>query len=630
MSDSKGTQMTKPRLFFALVLLGLFVFVFFSPRWSEEQTHRSVSSPEYNVVMAMNVMVPMQDGVRLATDIYRPDAEGKFPVVLIRTPYGSENKSYSDRGKFYAERGYVAAIQDCRGKYDSEGDWYGIRDETKDGDDTISWLGTQSWSSSKVGMVGSSYLGIAQWLVSYTRNPYLKALVPVVPPITLGRDADAYRKLATYCNNNASVGSSALLELSWLITVNGRVNQNGTVYDLDSIAGHLPMIEIPEILGREMPGWRWLLQEENGRWEYYFARAAAGNWTEPIDLREDYRALYAKVNVPILQISGWFDCASDFCFYNFQQVKRFSQFPSGKNNQHVMIGPWNHWIRLAPKIGEFDFGPDSVLSVDETAIGWFDCWLKGIPNGIDEMPPVRVFVMGRNKWREADDWPLPETVFTPYYFHSSGKANSLDGDGFMSTHEPKNEPPDTFISDPGKPTPSVTGLDNTDLVKTGPVDMSDIEKRKDVLVYTTSELKEDVEVTGPLHTVLYVSTSAPATDFFVRLMDVHPDGKSYPVFYTYANPYSTRGLEAVDTDSNNRKILKCEIDLPPTSNLFARGHRIRVEISSTAFPLFRNLNIDGDIAHATEYNVATQTIHHDKRHPSHIVLPIIPQKGDPE
>jgi putative CocE/NonD family hydrolase len=524
----------------------------------------------------------------------------------------------------------VAAIQDCRGKYDSEGDWYGIRDETKDGDDTITWLGTQSWSAGKVGMVGSSYLGIVQWLVAHTQNPYLKALVPVVPPITFGRDAEAFRKLATYCNNNASMGSSALLELSWLITVNGRVNQNGTVYNLDEIANHLPMIEIPELLGRQMPGWKWLLQEENGRWEFYFARAAAGNWTDPIDLRKDYKGLYARVNVPILQISGWYDCASDFCFYNYQQVKRFSQFPNGKNNQQVMIGPWNHWIRLAPKIGEFDFGPESVVSIDDTAIRWFDRWLKDIRNGVDEESPVKVFVMGRNKWRKAGDWPIPGTVFTPYYLHSLGKANSHNGDGLLNDEMPENEPPDTYVSDPGKPTPSVTGLDNTDLIRTGPVDMSDIERRDDVLVYTSAKLKKDLEVTGPLQVILYVSTSSPATDFFVRLMDVHPNGKSYPVFYTYANPYSTRGLKAVDTDRNKRKILKCDIELPPTSNLFFRGHRIRVEISSTAFPLFRNLNIDGDVAHATEYNVATQMIYHDMKHPSHIILPIIPHEGDTE
>jgi len=619
--------MIKPRLFFAFVLLSLCVVIFFTPQWGEEQTHNRVSSLEYKVVMEMNVMVPMRDGVRLATDIYRPDAEGKFPVVLIRTPYGSEDNRYPDRGHYYAEQGYVVAIQDCRGKYDSEGDWYGKRNETHDGDDTITWLGIQSWSSGKVGMVGSSYLGMAQWLVAYTQNPHLKALVPVVGPITLGRDAESYRRLATYCNNNASVGSSALLELSWMISVNGNVNQNSGAYDLNKIAHHLPMIEIPKILGRNMPGWEWILREENGRWEQYFARSAAGNWTEPIEMNQDFEALYAKVNVPILQMSGWFDCASDFCFYNYQQVKRYSQFPSGRKNQQVMIGPWNHWIRLAPKIGEFDFGPESVVDIDEMALRWFDRWLKGIPNGIDDDPPVKVFVMGKNEWSKVSDWPLPETVFTPFYFHSSGKANSLNGDGLLSTHSPENEPPDNYVSDPGIPTPSVTGLDNTDIIKTGPVDMSSIEKRDDVLVYTTSELKADVEVTGPLQVVMYVSTSAPATDFFVRLMDVHPDGKSYPVFYTYANPYSTRGLKAVGGGVDNSKILKCEIELPPTSNLFFKGHRIRVEISSSAYPLFRNLNIEGDVANATEYNVATQTIYHDKIHPSHIILPIISQKG---
>ena len=624
--------MTKTRMIFLEIILILLVFSVFSISANGKENDYEVSRPEYDVMMEMNVKIPMQDGINLATDIYRPHAEGKFPVVLVRTPYGSERKSFSDKGKFYAQRGYVYAVQDCRGKYDSEGDWYVRRNGTKDGDDTITWLGTQSWSSGSVGMVGSSYLGMNQWQVAHTQNPYLKALVPIVAPITLGRSPEKYRKLATYCNSNSGVGNSAILELFWLVIVNGRVNQNDAAYDFVKIVNHLPLIDIPKLLGRKLPGWERLLHEENGHFEQYLKRASEGNWKGPLGEPEDYRSLYERVNIPILQISGWFDCASEYCFYNYQLVKQYSKSLEAKKHQQVLMGPWPHRIPARieeSKIGDIDFGSKSVVGVDKVVIRWFDRWLKGISNGVENEPQIKVFVMGKNDWREASDWPIPGTKFSSFYFHSSGNANDLSGDGGLSPEMPSDEPPDKYVYDPSDPTHAWPGLDqnvtNTTLALAGPVDMRPIEKRSDVLVYTTAELKEDIEVTGPLAVVLYVSTSAPATDFFVRLLDVHPNGSSYPLFYGYANPYSTRGLQPVDKSPDGKDILKCEIELPPTSNLFVKGHRIRVEVCSSAFPLFRNLNIGGDIAYATEFNIAKQTIYHDKEHPSHIVLPIIPQ-----
>lgn len=584
------------------------------------------SPKKYGVVLETNIMISMRDGVRLATDIYRPETEGKFPVILVRTPYGSEYKEYSERGKFFVDQGYVFAVQDCRGKYDSEGNWYGKRRETDDGYDTITWLGTQSWSSGKVGMMGGSYLGIVQWQVAFTQNPYLKALIPEVAPISLGRDKEKYRKLATYCNSNNGIGNSALQELPWLVIVNGRINQNVEAYDMDKIVKHLPLIEIPNLLGRKLPSWERLLKESNGHWEEYIRRATKGNWTEPIKMQEDFPSLYSKVNIPILQISGWYDCASEYCFYNLNQTEKHSEGNDAKQYQYVLMGPWNHAIRLAPKIGDLDFGPESIVDFEKTALRWFDRWLKGIQNKVEKDLPVKFFVMGINKWRETTDWPLPESQFKPFYLHSSGKANSFFGDGLLSYEMPENEPPDEYVYDPAEPTPSITGLDNTELAMAGPVDMSPIEERNDVLVYTSAELKQDIEVTGPLSAVLYVSSTAPSTDFFVRLLDVHPNGIPYPVFYTYANPYNTRGLQPIDKGPKGEKILKCEIELPPTSNVFFKRHKIRVEISSSAFPLFRNLNVGGEVAYATKFNVAKQKIFHDKDHPSHIILPVIPHR----
>lgn len=587
---------------------------------SAPQETASPSSPSYDVNWAMNVPVPMRDGVRLATDLYLPDAEGRFPVVLVRTPYGTETAAFSEMGAWYASRGYVFAAQDTRGKYDSEGDWYGRRSERDDTDDTITWLGTQAWSSGSVGMVGSSYGGVVQWMVAPAGNPYLKALIPDVAPVTLGRTPEAYRRLAVYAR-----GNSAPSELSWLVTTDGRVNQNGSAYDWTELFGHLPLAELPSRMGRDIPIWEKLIRNEVGLWEEYLESAARNQWREPIVDWPDHRELYRAVGVPILQRTGWFDGSTDHAFYNRAQVVEHSESELARAQQHLLIGPWPHAYPGSPTIGSLDFGEASVLDLQALRLRWFDRWLKGVDNGVDRDPPLRLFLMGRNEWREAWEWPLPGTEFTKFYLHSGGGANSNRGDGVLSREAPGDEPPDRYRYDPGDPTPAITGGENAEMAGDGPVDIGFIEARDDVLTYTTAPLEREVEVTGPVSAVLYVASSAPQTEFLVRLVDVHPDGAAYPVWYTYANAFGTRGIEPLGrTEAAGHRVWRLAFDLPPTSQAFLPGHRIRVQITSAAFPLFRHLNSDGDPAWETEWQAAEQTVFHDQERPSHVVLPVWP------
>jgi putative CocE/NonD family hydrolase len=582
------------------------------------------TAPGGGIIVEKNVMVPMRDGVRLATDIYRPAGQGKYPVVLVRTPYGTESSAVGRQGQYYVEHGYAFAIQDCRGKYDSEGDWYGKRDEAKDGSDAITWVGTQPWSNGKVGMTGGSYLGMVQYLVADQENPYLKALVPLVGPLTLGRDTADYDHLAIYSARESASN------LAWMLLTDGRVNQADGQGDYSGFTfklarEHLPRSEYPEVLGRKMAWWPFLATHRYGFWEEYYLRASQGEWSKPIDPSwwGGYEARYRKVKVPMLHISGWFDCCGEQPIKNFQLIRKLAAEPLARDNQRLMMGPWVHGVGRA-KNGVVDFGPEAVMNPDSVSVRWFDHWLKGENNGVENDPAVRVFVMGANRWRSAADWPIPGTRFTEFYLHSTGDARLSRGGGTLSTEPPGAEPVDQYSYDPADPTPGFRKGDTLE-IGLGVVDLGEIERREDVVVYSTKVLEEPVEVTGPLSAVLYLSTSAPATDFIVRLIDVQPDGTPHNVFLTYANPFRTQWVKAAETGPEDARILKAEISLPPTSNLFRVGHRIRVEIASAAAPRHHGLNVEpGTELSATRGNVARQTIYHDQAHPSHIVLPVIP------
>jgi putative CocE/NonD family hydrolase len=579
------------------------------------------------MIIEKNVMVAMRDGVHLATDTYRPGDGKPAPVVLLRTPYGSETKDYTKMGKFYVKHGYALAIQNCRGKYDSEGDWYGKRNEAQDGSDTITWLGTRPWSTGKVGMTGESYMGMVQYLVADQQNQYLKAMVPQAAPVTLGRDLSDYDHTAVY-----SAREAESFDPIWMLLTDGRVNQEVSASSLFHDArNHLPMTDYPKILGRRMIWWPFVLNQRYGFWEEYYLRAAAGEWSKPLDMQawwNSYEERYKRINVPMLHISGWYDCCGEQLIKTFELTRKLASDPAVRNNQQLMMGPWSHALGR-DKEGQYNFGPSAKKDMDEISVHWFDHWLKGEDNGAEKDPTVRVFVQGENRWREATDWPIPGTQFTKFYLHSKGQAQLHRGGGTLSDQAPTEEMADHYTYDPGNPTPGVMAQTDDEKVmdRVGPWNMDFVENRDDALVYTTPVLTKPVEVTGPLTATVYIATSAPSTDLIVRLLDVHPDGKAFNIFYTYiASPYRTHWSKNVEKAADGTKIVKAEVALPPTSVLFQNGHRMRVEIVSAAAPTYRGLNVEpGTEATATHWNIAKQTIYHDGAHPSHIVLPIVPR-----
>jgi putative CocE/NonD family hydrolase len=327
--------------------------------------------------------------------------------------------------------------------------------------------------------------------------------------------------------------------------------------------------------------------------------------------------------VPIFAIGGWYDIFAKSVLERVNAVRLTSRSLEARNHQHVLIGPWGHGISQDGKVGDLDFGKDSVINFREIQTEWFDYWLKGKDTGDYKWAPFRIFVMGRNQWRDEQHWPLKRTRYTPYYFHSEGSANTAKGDGRLSIFKPGNEPFDKFVYNPDNPVPTLGGC-NLVGCPAGPRDQIRAENRKDVLVFTSDKMKAGLEVTGPVKVILYAASSATDTDWTAKLVDVHPDGRPINLCDGIIRArYRQPSQEA--TLIRPGKIYRYEIDLWVTSNVFLTGHRIRVEISSSNFPRFdRNPNTGAPFGKSAELIKAKQTIYHDVKHPSHILLPVIP------
>jgi hypothetical protein len=333
---------------------------------------------------------------------------------------------------------------------------------------------------------------------------------------------------------------------------------------------------------------------------------------------------YADVSVPVLNIGGWYDIFSKTTVELVDRVRESSHNRFVRRNQFVIMGPWGHGAGMR-KVGELDFGEQAAMNIGDKQFQWFEYWLQGHETGVQEWPAYSLFVMGENRWRDENEWPLKRTRFSPYYLHSAGHANSLRGDGALDTAQPGEEQPDVFSYDGDNPVPTAGG-NNLVGAPVGPFDQTKVEEREDVLVYTTAPLEQEVEVTGPVTMVLYAASTARDTDFTAKLVDVHPDGKAYNVCdgilrarYRAGKGKDTQLLEP-------GKIERFEIDLWATSILFGREHRLRVEVSSSNFPRFdRNPNSGNPFGTDTELLTAEQTVYHDAEHPSHILLPVIPR-----
>jgi putative CocE/NonD family hydrolase len=332
---------------------------------------------------------------------------------------------------------------------------------------------------------------------------------------------------------------------------------------------------------------------------------------------------FDRVTVPALNIGGWYDIFSKATLDHIAQVRHRSTNLAVRRNQFVVLGPWGHGVG-GQKLGELDFGANARLDLGKLQFEWFEYWLKGKDTGVQDWPSVRLFVMGENAWRNEHEWPLARTQFTPWYLHGSGKANTSAGDGSLSPAAPAAEPADHFTYDSAHPVPTHGG-NNLVALPPGPFDQAAVEQRADVLVYTSAALKKAVEVTGPVRVFLHAASSARDTDFTAKLVDVHPDGKAYNLCDGIIRARCRESVTA-PTLLEPGKPYRYEIDLWVTSNLFQPGHRLRVEIASSNFPRFdRNPNTGHDFGADAELAQASQTIRHDREHPSHILLPIIPR-----
>jgi putative CocE/NonD family hydrolase len=307
----------------------------------------------------------------------------------------------------------------------------------------------------------------------------------------------------------------------------------------------------------------------------------------------------------------------------------FSQH--ARENQSVYVIPWTHHLPEGSKLGDLDFGPSAAVDLKDDDLRWFDYWLKGLDTGITSEPPIKLFVMGENRWRFEHEWPLARTQFTRFFLHSGGRANSLYGDGALSVDPPGGEPPDRFDYDPAQPVPTLGGNNSTwtwmkfaqEPIYPGPIDQRPLERRDDVLVYTSAVLDADLEVTGPLEAVVYAESSCPDTDFTAKLVDVYPDGRAIHLAEGILRARHRFSFESMELLVPG-EVAEYRIELAPTSNVFLKGHRIRVEISSSNFPRFdRNLNTGEDIFRGTRMETAHQTVLHSTPYPSHIVLPLI-------
>jgi putative CocE/NonD family hydrolase len=551
----------------------------------------ALAAGQSSAVKELHVSVPMRDGVRLATDIFLPSERGRFPTILIRTPYG-KGSGLSKNYQAFVDHGYALVIQDVRGRYESGGVFDPLRQEPADGDDTINWVARQPWSDGKVGMLGGSYLGIVQWKAALQNNPHLKAIFPVVS------GDDDYRDRFYSTGGAMKLGN----RLGWM---SENMKAPGYHPDFAKFVLHLP-VATADVAAT---GWETKMFREAVR------HPAFDSFWRAISTREQI----SRMRVPVFSVGGWYD--------NFVEsdLEAYAALHKRSGLNRILIGPWPH--NMSIKFPGVDFGPDSQVPIRSLQIEWFDQWLRGKDTPLVSEPPVKIFVMGANRWREAHEWPPEGAHERSFYLTSRGRANGLDGNGALDDRPSHTAPADRYQFDPRNPVPTRGGAVccNPRIFPWGPMDQRPVEQRKDVLVYTTGPLTHATEVIGPVKVVLYASTSAKDTDFTAKLVDVFPDGYARNLTdgilrLRYRNSLSQPQLAAPG------QVCKITIDAGVTSNEFQKGHRIRLEISSSNFPRFdRNPNTGAAIANETRLLKANQAIHHDRAHPSRLVLMVMPR-----
>ncbi len=618
-----------------LTLLSFFLFINFG------------TSQEFNLeklediaIIDQKVMMPMRDGIRLATDIYRPKTDTLVPIIFSRTPYNFN--SYGDgevRTRTYkrayeaVSRGYAYLVQNERGRFFSEGEWDILGTPTTDGYDAFNWMAEQSWSNGKIGTYGCSSTAEWQMAVAALDHPAHAAMVPMGYGAGIGRVGEYYEQGNWYRG-----GAMQMLFTAWLYGTQHdefkpQLPQGITQEDLlrlqrfYDLAPEMPKVDWAEGL-RHLPI-QDIIKNVNGSKSIYekMIRRKPNDpaWYEGGLYHDDM-----PFGVPSFWFVSWYDISTSPNLALFKHVRENSKDPEVANNQYLVIAPTLHcrYTRATEEtiVGERNMG-DATLDYDGLIYGWFDYWLKDKDNGIlEKMPRVQYYTMGSNKWQSSTTWPPENAEMTTFYLDSKGRANSLYGDGRLTRQRAgKKDIPDAFTYAPNNPVPSYGGnvCCTGNAVKGGSFDQQEMETRHDILVYTSEPLAKGVEVSGFIESTLYVSSDAKDTDFTIKLIDVYPDGRAYNLDETIQR---VRYREGYDKEVFMKAGMVYKLDMTPmsTSNYFAEGHRIRIEVSSSNFPRFdRNLNTGGNNYDESEGVEAHNQIHHSKKYPSQIRVPII-------
>lgn len=601
-------------------------------KWSQSALEAELGR---RAVVERKVLVPMRDGVHLSTDIYRPkDETKKVPTIFVRTPYNMQNLQGGSLRQVVegVDRGYAVIYQNERGRYFSEGEFEILGHPRTDGYDALTWIANQSWSNGKVGTLGCSSTAEWQLQLAATNHPAHAAMVPMASGAGIGRVGEFHEQGNWYRG-----GVPRTLFSIWLYGVDNplraqipegldpKVRQYISQYsDLNpkkpdvtwsKHVWHLPYADLLSSLG-----------EPAGTNEKLIAR-------ELPDDPEWYKGgLYhdnESWGVPALWYNSWYDVSIGPNLALYNHATKSGVDAETRDNQYAIVGPSVHcaYASLGPnfKSGDRELG-DASMDVMGDVWAFFDRFLRGDADAFQNKPKIRYFQMGENAWRTADQWPPKRAEEVKLYFHSSGRANSMFGDGKLSFSAPTgNEPIDSFVYDPQNPVQTIGGGDccNGGVVVPGAFDQRPASVRNDVLVYTSDVLKEPVAVAGFVDAILYVSSDAKDTDFAVKLVDVAPDGMAYIIDDTILR---ARFREGYDREVFMEKGKTYKLDFTPmtTANTFMPGHRIRVEVTSSSFPKYaRNLNTGGRNEFESEGVVATNQVKHTRSQPSYIVLPIV-------
>jgi putative CocE/NonD family hydrolase len=564
------------------------------------------------ITVFRNVEAKMRDGVTLRADVYRPKAEGRYPVLLVRTPY--DKQWISEFGHRGAARGYVVIAQDVRGRFESEGEWYTFRYESQDGYDTVEWAAALPYSNGKVGMFGGSYVGATQFLAAIARPPHLAGICPTVT-------ASNYHDGWTYQGG----AFEQWFNESWTTGLAENTMRRRAEQKADALGGTkvLPLISYPVL---EPPSAEGLAP--------YFK-----DWLAHPNFDEYWKQLsiedhYAQIQVPVFSVGAWYDIFLGGTLKNYVRLKTEAGTEAARRGQRLAVSVGGHAGESSSgQVGAVEFGNKLPADGDEAMLRWYDWLLKGETNGVEREKPVKIFVMGKNEWREEDDWPLARAKNTKYYLHSAGAANGItpsgpgqSGRGSLSTVAPAEEKPDQYVYDPSDAAPTIGGPLCCGALPTGigPEDQRPAEARGDVLVYTTPAFAKDTEVTGPVSLDLYVSSSAVDTDFTGMLVDVWPNGFAQNLTSGILRLRYRNSQEKPEL-ANPGETYHITVDLWATSNVFLAGHKLRLEVSSSNFPRFdRNLNTGEEQARGTRMVKAANVIYHDRLRPSALVVAILP------